>query len=120
MSEPIDAAGLLEGTTPAPWPVMSNAAVVNDRRNARLIAAAPDLAAEVIRLRAALEVAQEALRDVHALAMMWEHRVSCLQCGLRYSRRACGPSHALVANMVKADWPDRVADAAVEQEGAER
>ena len=56
----IDAAALLQGTTPGPWRIYRN--MVSDPstptaesiQNARLIAAAPDLANEVIRLRDAL------------------------------------------------------------------
>lgn len=36
------------------------------------------------------------------LVTAWSERVFCGQCGLPYDKRACGPTHALVASQVQA------------------
>jgi hypothetical protein len=38
--------------------------------------------------------------ELRGLLQAWEPRVSCPQCGQRYTKTACGPTHAIVANLV--------------------
>lgn len=39
--------------------------------------------------------------DLRHLLQEFEPRVRCRQCGERYSHRACGPSHAIAAALIK-------------------
>ena len=42
----------------------------------------------------------ELLARLRDLLQAWEPRVNCPQCGRRYVREACGPTHASVLNLV--------------------
>lgn len=41
-------------------------------------------------------------RDFAELVEAWSERVNCLQCGVRYKERACGPTHAVVTARIDA------------------
>lgn len=41
--------------------------------------------------------------DLLELLRAWEPRVICPQCGSRYTARACGPTHAVVAGLLEGD-----------------
>lgn len=38
------------------------------------------------------------------LLQAWEPRVKCLQCGQRYSKPPCGPTHASVAALITLEY----------------
>ncbi len=41
--------------------------------------------------------------DLRSCLQAWEPRVRCPQCGQRYSDLACGPTHAVVAQLVRGE-----------------
>jgi hypothetical protein len=43
-----------------------------------------------------IESLRDELNSLRWLLQLWEQRVVCLQCGNRYSDRACGPTHAII------------------------
>ena len=58
--------------------------------------------ADLPQVKAALDEAAEVITALRDLLQAWAPRVRCPQCGERYSGRACGPTHAIVKNLV---WP---------------
>lgn len=48
----------------------------------------------------------ELIETLRHLLQQWEQRVVCPQCGHRYSDRACGPTHAVVMNLVRPNNAD--------------
>lgn len=43
---------------------------------------------------------EETVAQMKFLLQVWEPRVICPQCGNRYTQPACGPTHAIVENLV--------------------
>lgn len=56
--------------------------------------------ADLDEVKAVIERAGEEIAALRHLLREWEPRVRCLQCGERYSHRACGPTHAVISAQV--------------------
>ena len=126
MADPLDVRALLEGTTPGPWAVEGQAVMDRFRsrfvalmgtypeddptvaNDARLIAAAPDLAAEVLRLRAERE------DEADDVLTAWRVRNAALAVAASFLHP--GPDHAdyTIRRAMVEEWVgeghDRVAE----------
>jgi len=56
--------------------------------------------ADLPQVKAAMDDAAELIRRLRSLLQEWEPRVTCPQCGQRYSAVSCGPTHAAVWALV--------------------
>lgn len=57
--------------------------------------------ADLPTVKALVERLENEVDDLRHLLQTWEERVTCLQCGERYTKRACGPTHAVIRAMVE-------------------
>lgn len=53
-------------------------------------------------VQAAMGEAAEVITALRDLLQAWAPRIRCPQCGQRYDEWSCGPTHAIVRNLV---WP---------------
>jgi hypothetical protein len=56
--------------------------------------------ADLPEVKARMDEAAELIHRLRGLLREWEPRVTCPQCGQRYSATACGPAHAAVWALV--------------------
>lgn len=54
---------------------------------------------------AALTAAANEVDTLRTILRAWSDRVVCEQCGFVFSQRACGPTHALIANAINRTDP---------------
>lgn len=56
--------------------------------------------ADLPQVKATIRALENERDDLRGLLQAFVPRVGCPQCGLRYSERACGPSHAVVWRLI--------------------